>query len=442
MTEQKAPRSRKLGIVAILAAVVLLGGVLVKLLPRWRVHAEVVANANVPQPDVPVVNVVIPKRSAPSSDLLLPGSVQAVQEASIYARTNGYVRKRLGDIGDKVTGGQLLAEIESPEVDQELLQARATLLQARASLGQTQANFKQVQANLKQVQANLTQVRANTELARTTAARWRQLEQDEVVSHQQAEEKQAAFEAAQASVSASQANVEAVQANVEAVRANLEAVQATIRAQEANVKRLETVQSFQKVTAPFAGVITARNIEVGALITAGSSTTSRELFKVAQIDTLRVYVNVPQTFVASIQPGQAAQLLVRELPQKAFAGKVVRTTSALDATSRTLPMEVQVSNQEHVLLPGMYAQVKFSVARAMPPILVPATALILRNDGPQVAIVQADQTVRYQKVKVERDYGTEIEIATGLNGDETLVVNPSSSLLEGKLVRIVTGQQK
>ena len=442
MAEPKKPRYRRVGIIIGIVVILLLGRLVATIVSPWKGHTEVVATANVPQPALPAVNVVTPKRSAASSDLVLPGNVQATQEASIYARTNGYVHKRLVDIGDPVSAGQILAEIESPEVDQELMQARANLLQARASLGQMQASYKQAQANLKQVQASLKQGQANMELARTTATRWRQLQQDEIVSHQQAEEKQAAFEVAQASVNASMANIEAVQANVEAVKANVEAVQATVHAQEANVRRLETVQSFQKVTAPFAGVITARNVEVGALITAGSGTTSRELFRLAQIDTLRVYVNVPQTFMASIQPGQTAQLLVRELPQKTFTGKVARTTSALDATSRTLPMEVQVNNQERSLLPGMYAQVKFSVARATPPLLVPANVLVIRTDGPQVAIVQADQTVRYQKVKVERDYGTEIEIVAGLNGDEALVVNPTSDLLEGKPVRAVAAQQK
>jgi multidrug efflux pump subunit AcrA (membrane-fusion protein) len=304
--------------------------------------------------------------------------VQALQETTIHARVNGYIRQRLIDIGDHVKAGQLLAEIESPEIEQELLQARA-------SLGQSRANVQQVQANLKQVQATLQQARANMELAHATITRWRQLEQDQVVPRQQVDEKQAAFEAGQANVNAVRANVNAVEANVQAAQASVNVQEALVKAQEANVQRLTTLLSFRKITAPFDGVITSRTVEMGALITAGSTTASRELFRLAQIDTLRVYVNVPQTYVASIQPGQTAQVLVRELPQKAFAGKVVRTTSALDATSRTLPMEVQISNQDHTLLPGMYAQVKFSVSRATPPLLVPANALVLRTEGPQVS---------------------------------------------------------
>jgi RND family efflux transporter MFP subunit len=157
---------------------------------------------------------------------------------------------------------------------------------------------------------------------------------------------------------------------------------------------------------------------------------------------LRVYVNVPQTFVATIQAGQPAQLLVRELPNKTFMGKIVRTTGALDAASRTLSMEVQVSNQEHVLMPGMYAQIKLSSARTAPPLLVPSNALIIRADGPQVAMVQENQTVHYQKVKIERDYGTEVEIASGLRGDESLIVNPTNDLVEGTPVQVITAQKK
>ncbi len=420
----------------------LIGLLALEMLPRGQRPMELAEITPAVKPTVTAVQVVTPKRSAASSEVLLPGNIQAVQEAAIFARTNGYVHRRLVDIGDRVTAGQLLAEIESPEVDQELLQARAALLQARATLGQVRANLKQMQANVQQARANVRQVQANTDMARITAGRWQQMEQDGILPRQQSEEKQAAYTAAQANVSAAQANVNAVQENVNAVQSQVNAQAANVQVQEANVRRWETLQSFQKVTAPFAGVITVRNVEVGALITAGSSNASRELFRLAQIDTLRVYVNVPQTVMASIQPGQNAQLMVQELPQKIFMGKVVRTASALDAASRTLPMEVQVSNPDLALLPGMYAQVKLSTTRPTPPLLVPSNALVIRADGPQVATVRQDQTVRYQKVKVERDYGTEVEISSGLNGDESLVVNPTNDLQEGAQVSVVAVHQK
>jgi multidrug efflux system membrane fusion protein len=438
-----AVRRRGWGYMLTLGVVVVLAGLLaLEMLPHGQRPVGLAETAPAEKPPLTSVQVVTPKRSAASSELLLPGNVQAIQEAAIFARTNGYVHRRLVDIGDRVTAGQLLAEIESPEVDQELLQARADLLQVRATLGQVRANLKQMQANVQQAKATLEQVRANTDMARITAERWRQMEKEEITPRQQSEEKQAAYNAAQANVNAAQANVNAVQENVNAVQSQVNAQAANVQVQEANVRRLETLQSFQKVTAPFAGVITVRNVDVGALITAGSGTTSRELFRLAQIDTLRIYVNVPQTLMNAIQPGQNAQLMVRELPQNMFAGKVVRTTSALDVASRTLPMEVQVSNPELTLLPGMYAQVKFSATRTTPPLLVPSNALVIRADGPQVAMVRQDQTVRYQKVKVERDYGTEVEISSGLDGDESLVVNPTNDLQEGAQVRVLAAQQQ
>lgn len=441
-TAEPAPRHRGRWPILTLGAVIVLVGLFAReILPRGQQHTGVAETTPAAQSAILSVQVVTPKRSAASSELVLPGNVQAIQEASMFARTNGYVKRRLVDIGDRVSAGQVLAEIEAPEVDQELLQARASLLQARATLGQARANLKQMQANVQQARANVRQVQANVDLARITSERWRQLEQEQVIPRQQAEEKQAAYAVAQATMSAAQANINSVQENANAVQAQVNAQEANVQAQEANVRRLETLQAFQKVTAPFAGVITVRNVDVGALITAGSSTTSRELFRLAQIDTLRVYVNVPQTFMSTIQPGQSAQLMVRELPQKAFMGKVVRTASALDAASRTLPMEVQVSNPDQTLLPGMYAQVKLRAARTTPPLLVPSNALVIRADGPQVATVQQDQTIRYQKVQVERDYGTEVEISVGLNGDESLVVNPTNDLHEGAQVQVVAVQQ-
>jgi RND family efflux transporter MFP subunit len=331
--------------------------------------------------------------------VVLPGNIQAIEETPIYARANGYVRRRLADIGDPVRGGQLLAEIETPELDQQFMQARANLQQARATLVQT---------------------RATLELARITAERWDELERRELVARQEADQQRSALAVSQA---------------------NFNAAQATVNAQEANVRQLEAMQAFRRVTAPFDGIITARNVEVGALITAGSSTTTPQLLRIARIDTLRIHVNVPQPFVPSIQPGQNAQVLVQEFPQRLFTGQVIRTANALDPTSRTLLTEVQLSNRDATLLPGMYAQVKFVITRANPPWLIPANTLVIRADGPQVATVREGHTVHYRKVVVGRDYGTEIEISSGLGGAEALITNPNGDLAEGTPVQVVAAQQ-
>jgi RND family efflux transporter MFP subunit len=363
--------------------------------PRLQRQAPFAETSSVAHASPPSVNVVTPRLAPAATDVVLPGNIQAIEETPIYARANGYVRRRLADIGDQVRGGQLLAEIDTPELDQQLIQARANLQQARATLVQT---------------------RATMELVRVTAERWDELERRELVARQEADQQRSAFEVSQA---------------------NFNATQAMVNAQEANVRQLEAMQSFRRVTAPFDGIITARHVEVGALITAGSSTTTPQLFRVARIDTLRIYVNVPQPFVPSIQPAQPAQLLVQEFPQRSFMGQVVRTANALDPTSRTLLTEVQLSNRDGALLPGMYAQVKFVVSRVNAPWLVPANTLVIRADGPQVAIVGEDRTMHYQQVAVGRDYGTEVEIISGLSGAESLITNPTGDLAEGSPVQVV-----
>jgi len=255
--------------------------------------------------------------------------------------------------------------------------------------------------------------RANAKLAQISLARLQSTKPD-AVSRQQVDDAQGAFDAATANVAAAQAN---------------------IKVQEANVRRLSDLQSFQKVTAPFAGIITARSVDPGALFSAGNAPNSRELFHLAQTDTLRVFVNVPQTFAPTIQPQQTAELLVREYPHRTFSGKVTRTAGALDPASRTLLTEVQVANADGALLPGMYVQVKFVIKRAEPPVIVPAAALITSVNGPLIEVVDSDDTLHYRPVQVGRDYGTEIEVVSGLVGNEMVVLNASREWAEGMLVQ-------
>jgi len=405
------------------AVAVLAGLLTIGILPRIHRQAELSAAVDASKTSIPVVNVVTAQRAAPSTELVLPGNIQAIQETPIYARASGYLKRRLVDLGDRVQAGQLLAEIESPEMDQELAEAQANLQQAQAAL-------QQQRAKLQQERAKLQQERASLEFARKTLQRWKQLELQALVSHQETDEKQAAFDAAQA-------NTDAAQATIHAAQADISAAQARVDASQASVQRLLALQSFQKVVAPFAGTITARNVDLGALITAGSSTNSLPLFKIAQSDTLRIYVNVPQTFVTSIQVDQPAQIIVQEFPQKSFTGKVVGTAGVLDATSRTLLTEVRVPNGDNLLLPGMYAQVKFTVNRANPPLLVPGNALVIRPDGPHLATVTKDQTVHYQKVTLGRDYGTQLEITSGVGENDPLILDATDDLQEGMVVQAV-----
>src|SRR5438093_10276454 len=411
--------------------VILLG---IGVLPRLRQNAELVAASTAPDAGIVQVSVATPRRSDGPIDLVLPSNIQAIEETTIYARTNGYVRERFVDIGDRVTAGKVLAQIDTPELDQELSQARAALAQTRSGLAQARASLTQAQANLNQARAGLDQSKANEGFAGITAKRFDRLEHEELVAHQDADEKRTALAAARATTAVSQANVDAMQANLGALEASVEAAQANVAANEANVQRLKALQSFQRVEAPFAGIITARGIDRGALITSGSGSGSIALFRIAHVENLRIFVNVPQTFVRSIVPGQEVQILVPEYPQRPFVGKIASTAGALDPTSRTLLTEVRLRNEDHALMPGMYAQVKFSLVPADAVWVVPATALITRAAGPQVITVHRDGTVHLVGVQLGRDFGQSVEIVSGLTGQERLVVSPPDGLKDGARV--------
>ena len=359
---------------------------------------------------LPRVEVIQVGRSTRKSELELPGNIQAVTEAPILARAEGYIKRRMVDIGDRVKAGQPIAEIEAPELDQQLLQAKASL--------------QQTQAALEQALANQQQGKANQELARVTAERWKNLAGKGVVSRQENDQYQAQYQA-------QTANLQALEKAVSAARSN-------IAAAEANVARLDEVQGYRVVKAPFDGVVTLRNVDVGALVNAGSTL----LYRIAQTGTLRIYVNVPQTNASSMRPGQAAQLTVSNLPNRRFTGTIARTANALDPTSRTMLVEVQVPNTDGALLPGMYAQVDLSSARAEAPLLIPGDALIVRADGTQVAVVRADHSVHLQKIEVGRDFGDRLEVTGGLQEGDTLIVNPGDVAREGVKVNTVPANQK
>jgi multidrug efflux pump subunit AcrA (membrane-fusion protein) len=359
---------------------------------------------------LPRAEVILVGRTSSNSELELPGNIQAVTEAPILARADGYVLHRMVDIGDRVRAGQPLAEIEAPELDQQILQAKATLQQS--------------QATLEQAIANEQQGKANQELARITANRWSQMAAKGVTTRQENDQYQAQY-AAQT-------------ANVQALEKAVAAAQSSVAAAEANLARLNEVQSYRVVKAPFDGVVTLRNVDVGALVNTGNTL----LFRIAQTGTLRIYVNVPQTYADAVRPGQKAQLSVSNLPGRRFTGTVARTANALDPTSRTMLVEVQVPNRDGALLPGMFAQVDLSSPRKDAPLLVPDDALIIRADGPQVALVRPDQTVHLQKIEIGRDYGDRLEVVNGLQEGDTVIVNPNDAAREGAKVDPVPAAEK
>ncbi len=368
-------------VAAVIGAVALLA---IGTVPRVLRHRAIVAEAGATTTAVPVVTVAEAHLGAARGELALPASVHGLHETGLYPRSNGYVRRWLADMGTQVRAGQTLAEIEMPELDQELTQARA----------------------------NLTQVEATLELARATLARWQDLVKEDAATRQELDEKQAGFAAAQASANAARANVQ----------------------------RLTALRRFGAVEAPFAGVITARNVDVGALVSAGGAG-GRPLFTLAQVDTVRVLTSVPQSAAPAVRVGQTADVTVQELGSAAFRGRVTRTAQALDPATRTLLTEIEVENRDRRLMPGMFAQAKLVLDRATPPLLVPANTLMVRGDGTQVAEV-TNGRVRLVKVTLGRDYGTEVEVTNGLTPGATLVVNPGDEVTEGAVVRVAPAPPK
>jgi RND family efflux transporter MFP subunit len=349
-------------------------------------------------------------RSSRTSELELPGNIQAITEAPLLARADGYLQRRMADIGDRVRSGQPLAEIEAPELDDQVHQAKANLQQARAALDQALANY--------------TQGKSNMEFARVTAERWGRLIARGAVSKQENDQYQAQYQAQTA--------------NLQALDKAIAAQRSTVQAAEASLARLEKLQGYLEVKAPFDGVITLRNLDAGALVNAGNTL----LFRIAQTGTLRTYVNVPQANAGSIRLGQTAHLSVSNLPGREFTGAVARTANALDPNSRTLLVEVHVPNADGALLPGMYAQVDLSSTRTNPPMLVPSEALIVRADGTGVALVRPDHTVHLQKIQIGRDYGDRLEVTDGLKEGDMIIPNPGDAAREGLKVDPVSPAQK
>ena len=328
---------------------------------------------------IPIVNVVYPKDGAPNNEIVLPGNTQAFTDAPIFARTNGYVKSWHVDIGTRVKKGQLLAEIETPEVDQQLQQARADLQTA--------------QANLRQ--------------AEITADRWEALWKTNSVSKQE----------------------------TDVAVSNFHAMKATVDSNTSNVRRLEELQGFQKIYAPFDGVITARNTDIGALINSGASTPAQELFHLTAINILRVFVAVPQLYAQAVRPGATAFLTLDEFPGKTFDGTIARNSNSIDPASRTLLVEVDVDNRNGTLLPGAYVSVHLKLPQSVSSVTLPANTLLFRSEGLRVGVVRNGRA-QLVPVTIGRDYGNSVEVVAGLQATDAVIVNPSDSLIDGTAVRV------
>jgi len=368
---QKSPR-RLLLIVGAVALAVALTGIGLRLLAEARLRDLTADEA------IATVAVVAPVPGGAEAELVLPGDLRAFAEAPIYARTNGYVKQRFVDIGDAVKKGQVLAELDTPEVDQQMRQAEADLATAQA----------------------------NARLANATAKRWEDLRSSEAVSPQEADEK--AGDAA--------------------------ARNALLAAAEANMQRLRDLQNFKRITAPFDGFVTMRNTDIGALVNAGGS--GPELFRIADTRTLRIYVDVPQANARDIKIGGEATLVLIDRPDQRYTAQVVRTARALDPATRSLRVELNLDNRTIKLLPGAFARLRFPVPTSATQLRLPINTLLFRPEGPQVAIVDAGNQVRLRTVTIVQDFGNAVAIGSGVMPQDRVVMNPPESLVDGQSVRV------
>ena len=364
-----------IGLAIFLAIMALLG--LKNLLSNRREQAD---TAKAVQAGAITVQVLKPTHSPPAFDFSLPGSAEALNTATLYARVNGYLKSRLVDIGDRVEAGQLLAVIDAPDLDAQLNQTRAQLDQFRAALG----------------------------IAQVTFDREKRLLEQKVVAKQEYDQSEATYDQAVANV----------------------------KSAEASVQNLTAQQGFERITAPFTGVITARFLDEGALITSGSGTTAPSIYTIVQADILRVFIYVPQSYVANLKVGQEVNVTAADYPHNVFKGHVTRMADSLDPTARTERVEIQTPSESGKLLPGMYLTIKFTVEQDEPALVVPANTVDIRREGPRVAVMTADGTLKYRPVKLGRDFGKTIEIVDGLSGNENLIVNPNTDLIEGMKVEV------
>jgi RND family efflux transporter MFP subunit len=399
---RKRPTSIAVGGLVLLALLVL--GIAPRII-RNREAREVVQASTVLLPEVTVVH---PQQAPAQTTVSLPGNLQPLYGASIFARTNGYIAKRFVDIGSHVKAGQLLAIIATPEIDQQLNQARADVVEAAAVIEQSKAAYQQAQANL--------------DIARITRDRYAPLIKKHAVTQQSLDEADQTFNARTADLAAAQANIDVSQAS--------------LKSKQAIVGRLEQMQGFERVVAPFEGVITARNVEQGDLVNDGSNDGAKSLFSIAQSNILRVQVEVPQSDALSIKQGQQASLAVQEIPGHRFIGTVTRCAESVDLGARTMLTEVQVDNHDGSLIPGMYGQVTFDIAATRPSLIIPSTALVIDKNGTHVVSVSEDKRVHIVPVNIGQDLGSRVEISQGLHGGETLVSNPSDLLNDGQRVSI------
>lgn len=459
--EGRSAPIRLVGIVLVIAALLFALGTL----PRMLRHGRTKDAAREQAAALPIVSYVTPRRVV-ESGVTLPGNIEGGQQTTIQARTNGYISKIYVDIGQPVKRGQVLADIDSPDLAQQITQAQAQTAQARSAEGQAVAALSHAREQLQVQRAEVAQQKAELAQAQSNFKRLWALYGQGYVAKQDAETQYTAVQTSKANVKSAEAAVGAAQADVASAQKGVTLAQAAVRAAVANQRRFEVLGSFTHVTAPFDGVITARNVDEGALVGsgggagtagagatgatggntggassgAGNPTSSSGLFQIANSTTVKIHVQVPETFATSVQVGASARVTVRELPGQEFNGEVNQSAGAIDPATRTLRAEIDLPNPTRALLPGMYARVRLTPANPPTALRVPDSALIIDAQGTRVAVLTPDNRVRFQDIRIGRDFGTEAEVVRGLEDGVRLISNPSDTLQEGTTVKPIEDQ--
>lgn len=384
--------------------------------------------------DVPHVSTTLVKQAPNGSSLLLPGDLQPIQNIPIYARVNGYLLKRFVDIGDNVKAGDVLAIIDTPEQDQQVEQATANLRAAQANLASAYSDRENYSAQLFASDATIKQSRTNLEFSTTEVGRYQELASEGAVSLEQRDQALKQYNSDTASIEVAQHNRQAQLAQVASANARIAAAKQAVESSQANLRLLKATQGFQKVIAPTDGVITNRLVDAGALVAAGGSNGTTEILSMARTDVLRIYVDVPQSDYRFIHNNDRAELSLQEFPGKTFTGSVTNIAGSLNSQSRTLQTEIRVDNHDHVLKPGSYAEVRFSYVNPNPPVVIPSSAAITKNDGLYAAVVDHNK-VSYRQIQVSRDFGNKMEVVSGLKANDEIILDAPDSLTAGSPVK-------
>jgi len=379
----------------------------------------------------PQVSVAYAGRSGTQVELQLPAEAEPYQTTTLYSRIRGFLQTWNVDRGAHVKAGQVLARIDAPEFDQQLLQADADLKQGIAQLEQARTERDQAQANVTSAKAQVERVEAVLTLAKTTAARFKDLVEKWAASQQQYDETMNNVETNKASLSAAKADVLSKEAATATSESAIHTAEAHVNSLKANLHRLKETEAFKMIVAPFDGTITQRFMDVGALVPDDGS---KALFTIIQDNVLRIEVNVPQTYAAEMREGNSARVIIRELPGRDFTAKIARTARSIDPASRTLAVELELANSDGTVISGSFVQVKFELASDVQPLAIPSSTLKMTRQGPMVALVNLDHRIHFQNVELGRDHGATIEVVSGLSAGEALVINPAESLTEGMTV--------